>query len=271
MPGQILGDRYEVEQQLGKKSGRWTLLARDLQTKTPVILKLIALDAEVLSSDLTLFQREAEVLKTLNYPATPRYLDYFEIELPKDGKAFVLVQTYIEGTSLQQYLEQGIRLTEAEAKQIAQAVLKILIDLHQHQPPIVHRDIKPGNILLASPPQPIGDRIALVDFGSIKSLSPYEETTVSLTGTDGFMPPEQMGRRAVRASDLYSLGVTLITAMTGIDPVELPRRGLRIDMAQVLDCQSALMQWLQKITEPELSDRFASAEAALNALEQTVR
>lgn len=268
MPGQILGDRYEVEQELGKQAGRWTLLAQDLQTQTPVVLKLIALDAEVLSSDLTLLQREAEVLKTLNHPATPRYLDYFEIELPKDGKAFVLVQSYVEGTSLLQYLQQGIRLTEAEARELGRAVLEILRDLHQHEPPIIHRDIKPGNILLTSPPQTMIDRVSLVDFGSIKSLSPYDETTVSMVGTDGYMPPEQMGRRAVRASDLYSLGVTLITAMTSIDPVELPRDGLRIDVAQVLDCQPGFMEWLRRITAPELIDRFRSAEAALTALQQ---
>lgn len=268
MPGQILGDRYEVKQQLGKKSGRRTLLADDLQTGTLVILKLISLDAEVLSSDSTLLQREAEVLKTLNHPATPRYLSYFDIDLPKEDKAFVLVQSYVEGTSLQQYLEQGIRLTEAEARQVSNAILEILCDLHDRQPPIVHRDIKPGNIVLASPPNSITDRVALVDFGSIKSLSPYQETTVSMVGTDGYMPPEQMGRRAVRASDLYSLGVTLVTGMTGVDPIELPRQGLQIDIENALNCEPAFIQWLQRATEPELSDRFPSAQAALDALRQ---
>lgn len=266
MPDQILGDRYEVEQQLGEKSGRRTLLAQDLQTQTPVILKLIVRDAEVLSSDLTLFQHEIEVLKTLNHPATSHYFGSFEIELPEEGKAFVLVRSYVEGTSLFQYLQQGIRQTEAEAQQLGKAVLEILCDLHQHQPPIIHRGINPGNILLASPPQTMIDRVSLVDFGLIKSLSPYDETTASMVGTDGYTPPEQMGRRAVQASDLYSLGITLITAMTSIDPVELPRNGMRIDIAKVLSGHPKFLEWLQNMTAPELSDRFPAAEAALAAL-----
>jgi eukaryotic-like serine/threonine-protein kinase len=270
MPGQVLGDRYEVEQQLGRKAGRWTLLARDLVTEAPVILKVLFIDSELQARDLKLFIREIETLKTLNYPSTPQYLDYFEIELPKTGRALVLIQTYLEGTSLEQLLQQGKRLSEAEAIQVAQAVLKILNDLHQHQPPIIHRDIKPSNILWDHDHEPKDGTVKLVDFGSVKSLQLMATTSFTLVGTQGYAPPEQQGGRAMKASDLYSLGATLITAISGLEPDHLPHRGLRIDFEQVLNLSPGLTQWLKQLTQPDLDRRFTSAQAALDALDQAI-
>ncbi len=267
MPGQILGDRYEVEKQLGKQSGRWTLLARDLVTQDPVILKILCIDDEIKADDLKLFQREIETLQTLDHPATPRYLGYFEIDLPKSGKAMALIQSYMEGRSLQAYLENGRVFNELEVRQIAEAVLDILIYLHHHEPAIIHRDIKPSNILLDGiPEQPTAGQIYLIDFGSVRLSIPSEFTTVAVIGSEGYMPPEQVGRRAVRASDLYSLGVTLITAFSGIPAAQLPKQNSCINVQQIMACRPAFCQWLQKMTEPELKDRFATAEAALEAL-----
>jgi eukaryotic-like serine/threonine-protein kinase len=270
MPGQVLGDRYEVEQQLGRKAGRWTLLARDLVTEAPVILKVLFIDSELQARDLKLFIREIETLKTLNYPSTPQYLDYFEIELPKTGRALVLIQTYVEGTSLEHLLQQGKRLSEAEAIQVAQAVLKILNDLHQHQPPIIHRDIKPSNILWDHDHESKDQVVKLVDFGSVKSLQPMATTSFTLVGTEGYAPPEQQGGRAMKASDLYSLGATLITAISGLEPDNLPHRGLRIDFEQVLNLSPEFTQWLKQLTQPDLDRRFTSAQAASEALDQAI-
>lgn len=268
MPGQILGDRYEVEQQLGKKSGRWTLLARDLTTQDPVILKILCIDDEVLADDLKLFQREVETLQTLDYPATPKYLGYFEIELPKSGKALALIQSYMEGTSLQAYLEQGRIFDQPEARQIAASGLHILTYLHEHQPAIVHRDIKPSNILLTgTATNPTAGQICLIDFGSVRLSVPSEFTTMTLVGTDGYMPPEQIGRRAVKASDLYSLGITLLAALSGLPPTRMPRQdGIRIDVERAITCSPGFTEWLKQMTEPELHKRFGSAQAALTAL-----
>lgn len=266
MPGQILGDRYEIEKQLGKKAGRWTLLARDLVTETPVILKLLFIDDETQQDDVKLFKREIDALQTLSHPATPQYLGYFEIDLPLDGRALALIQTYIPGKSLERHINEGYRLTEAEAKQIAKTTLEILSYLHEHNPPIVHRDIKPSNLVLAEQADDITSRVCLVDFGSVKSFSSGDMTTFTLVGTDGYRPPEQLGRRAVRASDLYSLGVTLMTGITGIDASALPRRRLRIDVDEVLNLSPNFTNWFKTITEPELDRRFKTAQEAFNAL-----
>ncbi len=273
MPGQILGDFYEVEKQLGKKMGRWTLLARDLRTEAPVILKLLFIDDETTLDELKLFKREVDALQTLTHPATPNYLGYFEIDLPKDGKALALIQTYIEGISLQQILQQKRRLKDGQAKQVATSVLDILCYLHNRQPPIVHRDIKPSNILLAAS-ESNDFKVYLIDFGSVKSFSSASEyTSFTLVGTEEYMPPEQLGRRAVKASDLYSLGATLITAITGVEPVKLPRRGIQIDVEQIMNNQlisiePSFVQWLKRMTEPELDRRFGSAQDALVELLQ---
>ncbi|MCU0523452.1 MAG: serine/threonine protein kinase [Elainella sp. Prado103] len=269
MPGQLLGDRYEVEKQLGKQSGRWTLLARDLVTQDPVILKVLCIDEEMLADDLMLFQREIETLQTLEHPDTPKYLGYFEIELPKAGKAIVLLQSYIAGQSLQTYLAEGRVFSEPEARQIAGAILPILTYLHNHQPAIIHRDIKPSNILLTgSPDQPTAGQICLIDFGSVRlsTTLPMDQTTTTIVGSDGYIPPEQIGRRAVNASDLYGLGVTLISSLTGLPATQLPRQGIQIDVRRSVDCSPAFTQWLCQMTDVELYRRFSTAEAALEAL-----
>ncbi|MBD2091262.1 serine/threonine protein kinase [Microcoleus sp. FACHB-1515] len=263
MPGQIFGDRYEVERTLGRKSGRWTLLARDLHTKEPVILKLLSIDSELKPRDLTLFEREVATLQSIDHPATPRYLGYFEMPL-FDGKAIALVQTFVEGKSLAESIAAGELLNESQAIDLAEAVLEILSYLHQHQPPIVHRDIKPSNILRTE-----AGSVKLVDFGTVRSLQPNEQRVSSFVGTEGYTSPEQNSGRATKASDLYGLGVTLIVAMTGIEPSQLPRHKMRIDFTPVLSLSPHFSQWLEQMIQPDLDRRFASVQAALAALKST--
>ena len=130
MNGQVLGAHYEVQQQLGKNAGRRTLLARDLKTNELVVVKLLSFGSDFEWEHLKLFEREAETLKAISHPAIPRYLNYFELDSP-NGKGFALVQTYVEGKSLSEQLKEGRSFSEAEVKQIAKALLEILIYLLQ--------------------------------------------------------------------------------------------------------------------------------------------
>ena len=147
MESQILGSRYEVQQQLSKKAGRQTLLARNLETKKLVVIKLLTFGSDFEWDDLKLFEREAETLKALSHPAIPQYLDYLELD-GKNGKEFAIVQTYIKAKSLEQHLKAGRTFSEAEIKKIATALLEILTYLQGRAPQVIHRDIKPSNILL---------------------------------------------------------------------------------------------------------------------------
>ncbi|MBI1242458.1 MAG: protein kinase [Nostoc sp. RI_552] len=268
MVSEILGDRYEIQQVLGKKSGRRTLLARDQTSGELVVIKLLSFDSDFEWDDLKLFEREAETLKSLSHPAIPRYLDYFAVNSPKI-KGFALLQTYIAARTLEQYLQTGRTFTETEVKQVATAVLEILIYLHGLHPPVIHRDIKPSNILLGERSAHSVGQVYLVDFGSVQTVLGTEGGTRTVVGTYGYMPPEQFGGRTVPASDLYSLGATLIYLVTGNHPADLPQKDFRIQFEQHCHLSPSLTRWLQWMTEPSLERRTSSAMAALKALNES--
>ncbi|MEH2445159.1 MAG: serine/threonine-protein kinase [Nostoc sp.] len=267
MIGEILGERYEVQQLLGKKAGRRTLLARDLQTQELVVIKLLSFGDDFEWDSLKLFEREAETLKSLSHPLIPQYLNYFEVNLPTI-KGFALVQTYIPAKTLEQYLQSGRTFTEPEVKQIAKALLEILIYLHGLYPPVIHRDIKPSNILLGERSGNSVGQVYLVDFGSVQTVLATESGTRTVVGTYGYMPPEQFGGRTVAASDLYSLGATLIYLMTGNHPADLPQKDFRIQFEQAANVSPSFTNWLKWMIEPSLEGRFSSAAGAIAALEK---
>jgi serine/threonine protein kinase len=266
MLGQILGGHYQIEQELGKKAGRRTYLARDLETENWVVIKLLVFNQEFAWQDLKLFEREAQTLHNLSHPSIPRYLNYFEVDLP-ELKGFALVQTYIEAKSLEEQLQAGRTFSEEEVKQIAKMLLEILMYLHQQKPPVIHRDIKPSNILLTSRSAHSIGQVYLIDFGSVQTLAAREDGTMTVVGTYGYMPPEQFGRRVVPASDLYSLGTTLIYLVTGVHPADLPQQDLRVQFEPFTHLSPALTQWLKQMVEPSLDRRFSSVQAALDGLE----
>lgn len=255
--GEILQQRYAIEQQLGKKAGRRTLLARDLETQELVIVKLLTFSSDFAWEDLKLFQREAETLKALEHPAIPRYIDYFELDW--DRKSYALVQSYVKGKSLAEHMVSQGKFTEKQVRNIAKELLEILIFLHQRQPPVIHRDIKPSNIILA-------DRPYLVDFGSVQTLASRAGKTITVVGTYGYMPPEQFGGYASPPSDLYSLGATLIALAAGIHPADLPQADMAIAFKEHVNLSPSLVKWLGKMTETSLDRRFSSAQQALASL-----
>ena len=266
MAGKILAERYEVQRQLGKQTGRQTLLARDLQTQELVAIKQLFLGGDFEWQDLKLFEREAETLKALDHPAIPRYLDYLEIDEP-DNKGFALVQTYVDGKTLEEHLTSGRTFSEIEVKELAKSLLEILIYLHEQNPPVIHRDIKPSNILLHSRSGHTVGQVYLVDFGSVQNQAAKFGGTITVVGTYGYMAPEQFGGRSVPASDLYGLGATLIYLVTGLHPTELSQQDLRIQFAdRVTQLNPNLIDWLEWMTEPSLEKRLSSAGEAWRAL-----
>jgi serine/threonine protein kinase len=265
MIGHVLADRYEIHEQLGKKAGRQTLLAWDRQAKSLVVVKLVSFGQELIWDDLKLFEREAETLRTLSHPAIPQYLDFFETILPQ-GQSLALVQSYVEGASLEAHVKAGRTFSELDVKQLATSLLEILIYLHGRQPSVIHRDIKPSNILLRNRSgNSVGD-VYLVDFGSVQTLAATEGGTITIVGTYGYMPPEQFGGRISPASDLYSLGATLIYVATGRHPADIPQKQLKLQFESLTTLSFELKQWLARLVEPGLDERFATAEAALQKL-----
>ena len=177
-----------------------------------------------------------------------------------------MVQTYVPGKSFQQIIDRGRTFTEPEVKQMGVILLKILSHLHSQNPPILHRDLKPSSIVLGSDKRP-----HLVDFGSVKMLKSMESVNFTMVGTYGYMPPEQFSGRTVLASDLYSLGMTLIAMLTGKSPTELPRQKGYYDLSSSGDLSPSFVTWLHSITETNLTRRVKSVEEALRMLKGTDR
>jgi serine/threonine protein kinase len=262
---QVLLERYQLQQSLEYNAGRQTWLAQDCSTipSHPVIIKLLAFSPQMQWDELKLFEREAQVLKTLNHPRIPKYRDYFSLDRNQgEGLCwFALVQDYIPGRSLQQLLNEGIHFTEQQVRSLATQVLEILIYLHGLNPPVLHRDIKPSNLIWAE-----DEQVYLVDFGAVQDPTAVEGTTFTVVGTAGYAPLEQFYGKAVPASDLYALGASLVHLLTGMAPIDLPQQNLRIQFRHCLGFSSSFLHWIEKLIEPDLELRFSSAFQALEAL-----
>lgn len=255
--------RYRLQGLLGKQARRRTYVALDQNSQQKIVVKCLLFGADFHWQTFKLFEREAETLKTLSHPAIPRYLDFFEIDTAS-GKGFAIVQTYIEAPSLQALVTSGKRFSEANLKYIAQSLLTTLHYLHSAQPAVIHRDIKPSNILLALRADGALGNVYLVDFGAVQTTK--TDGTMTVVGTYGYMPPEQFGGRAHPASDLYSLGTTLIYLATGEHPTELLQDNLQIEFEHLISLSPSFTQWLKQLTYVERSRRTTTAALALSQL-----
>ncbi len=257
--GEIIGDRYQIIMPLGQGGSATTYASNDLWQGQRVAIKVLSLRQLSEWKSLDLFEREAKTLKNLNHPQIPKYLDYFTIDTEEDRR-FYLVQELAEGESLDQAVRYGWRVTEAEVRAIAKQMLDILNYLHRLNPPVIHRDIKPHNIIRTP-----DNRIYLVDFGAVQAL--YNHTFAkTFVGTLGYMPPEQFRGEACFASDLYALGATLLFLLTHRNPADLPQKRLKIDFRDRIATSEHFKDWLEKMLEPAVEDRFQSAQSALQAL-----
>ena len=260
--GQILHNRYQLQQPLGHTGDRQVWLSTDLKSQPPqsVVVKLLAFHAQMQWDEFKLFEQEIAILQSLNHPQIPRYQDSFAIEPAAGVSWFALVESFIPGRSLAQGLEQGQHWTAEQLCAIATQVLMILIDLHERKPPLLHRDIKPSNLILG------GDhRIYLIDFDAVQEQHGLGATS-TVVGTSGYAPPEQFFGQAVPESDLYALGATLIHLLTGTAPADLPQQALQIQFRDGVSVPDALAAWIEQLTEPDPADRFPTARQALAAL-----
>ncbi|WP_019503358.1 serine/threonine-protein kinase [Pleurocapsa sp. PCC 7319] len=261
---EIIVNRYQIVTTLGQGGMGTTYAAVDLQSSQRVAIKVVSLRQVQDWKILELFEREAKVLANLNHPYIPDYLDYFELDTNED-KRFYLVQELVEGKSVAESFEQGWQATENEARNIAAQVLLILGYLHSLIPPVIHRDIKPQNIIRRE-----DGKVYLVDFGAVQDV--YRNTvSVSNTfvGSLGYMSLEQLRGNVVPASDLYSLGCSLIFLITGKSPTDLPEKRMKINFRSQANVSDDFADWLDRLIEPSLERRFPSAEDALSQLRKS--
>ena len=258
---QIINNKYRILNILGAGSIGVTYAAENLETQQKVAIKVLSLERIKNWKALELFEREAKILQQLNHPAIPSYLDYFQIDA-NNNRAFYLVQELAFGKPLSELIETGWRPQEAEVKDLAKQLLEVLIYLQQLNPAIIHRDIKPQNIIRQA-----DGKIFLVDFGAVQNTYHHTVTGGStVVGTFGYMAPEQFRGQANITSDLYGLGTTLLFLLTRKDPSELPQKNLKIKFRDRLCLPQDFTDWLDKMLAPAFEDRFESASEALAVL-----
>jgi len=248
----LIHGHYRYVRSLGEGSQGSTCLAIDERSGREVALKRIEIRSAKEWKCIELFERECRVLQAINHPSVPRYIEHFS----EDG-AIVLVMERIVGESLQQIRMRGERMSEAQAWRLLHSVGEILDALHGMHPPVIHRDIKPHNLVMRP-----DSSVALVDFGAVRDAIRVRDGS-TVAGTFGYMAPEQFQGRAFAQSDVYSLGATIVALMTGLEPEQMPHRGLRIDVASHLNVSPPLKAVLERMLEPDPDRRPKSVHDAM--------
>jgi serine/threonine-protein kinase len=267
----LLNNRYQVIQVLGAGGFGETFLAEDTympSRRRCVIkqLKPISNDPQTYQMIQQRFEREAATLEYLGEHSSqiPRLYAYF-----LENGQFYLVQEWIQGQTLRDLLETKGQQSESIVRQIVLSLLSVLDYVHSKG--IIHRDIKPDNIILRA----VDQKPVLIDFGAVKETirsvvgSPGNPTRSMVIGTPGYMPSEQAVGRPVYGTDIYSLGLTAIYLLTGKHPEELPthpQSGEILWQQYASHISPDLSRVLTQAIKPQASDRFTTANKMLYAL-----
>lgn len=262
--GSTLMNRYAIEEVIGIGGMGAVYRARDMHF--PNAVKLVAVKEMIIQTRDPLvrktivqnFEREANILVTLEHPCIPRIFDYFSL-----NERSYLVLELIQGRDLEELLSQTPNpLPEEQVVQWAIELCDVLNYLHNHKPePIIFRDMKPSNIMINQ-----NNHVVLIDFGIAKSFKGGQKGT--MIGTEGYSPPEQYRGEATLQADIYALGATLHHALTRKDPrLEPPftfgdRPIRKINPVVSVEMETIVNTALQY----NPADRFPSAEAMKDAL-----
>ncbi|MCF2147701.1 serine/threonine protein kinase [Desmonostoc muscorum LEGE 12446] len=268
----LLRGRYRLVKRIGKGGFCKTFLAVDegLFPQTPCVVQELSAEGETSKS----FEQKAQRLEELGkHPQIPALLSYFQQE-----QHFYLVQEFIAGRNLAQAVEEEGAFNETQVWHILEDLLPVLQFISDRH--IIHRNIKPENIICRTPPYPKGEpNLVIVDFSAAKIVTEIDWLTVENSiGSPEYAAPEQTKGKAVFASDLYSLGVTCIYLLTQISPFDLfdisnncwvwrdyltTKAG---DIWQQDTKHLRLTKILDKLLQNVASQRFQSADEVMQAM-----
>jgi eukaryotic-like serine/threonine-protein kinase len=210
-------DRYVIEGLLGIGGFGAVYLVRNKQNKDELFALKEVIDPNKLDHERFIF--ESEVLKRLHHRALPRVYRVFENE---KLKRVYMLMNYVPGRNLEDLLKE--QPDSCFSFPLALAIMTPIVDgliyLHQQQPPIVHRDIKPANIIVSTR----GEEAVLVDFGIAKEYVAEKTTTIIRHGSPGYAALEQYGTGTTPRTDIYALGATFYTLLTGTVPPDAIKR-----------------------------------------------
>ena len=274
MSDELIGGRYQVVDCLRTTVFCETYIARDTQlpgNPRCIVKKLQPQSNEkfILETARRLFDNEAKVLYKLgNHPQIPRLLAHLEVD-----EQFYLVQEFIEGKDLSQgEMMPGNCWNEAKVISFLREVLEILAFVHQRK--VIHRDLKPSNLIR----RVTDGKIVLIDFGAVKEITNITLTegqgnllTVAI-GTPGYMPSEQQRGDPRLSSDIYALGMTVIQALTGFHPDQLPRDPQTgeicwRDRTRSHNTNAALANLIDQMVKNDFRERYSNVNEVLRDLE----
>lgn len=265
----ILHKRYVAIKKIGKGGFGTTYLAVDMGNKNGycVIKQLepATTNPDSYRTALELFNREAKTLAKLDHPQIPKLLNYFE-----KNQQFYLIQDFILGKNLEQEVKKGHIYPESSAKNFLRSMLPVLKYIHSKK--VIHRDIKPGNILKEKETK----KLYLIDFGAVKeqvntqlmNQNPESAFTKISVGTMGFAPPEQLAMRPVYSSDIYALAATCIYLLTGKAPKDLcDNMTGELQWQKHTAVSATFAKVLNKMLELDVRKRFPTADDVIKALD----
>jgi eukaryotic-like serine/threonine-protein kinase len=265
--GTVLHGRYKVESVLGLGGMGAVYKVRDLHftqaTKYCALKEMIGKFTDPMDqrTRLSNFEREANILASLNHPAIPDVSDYFA----EHGRAYLVIE-YIDGRDLEKLLKntQGM-FEEQSVGSWALQLCDVLHYLHSQRPPIVFRDLKPSNVMLTA-----SNRIFLIDFGIAKVLQQGKIGT--MVGTEGYSPPEQYRGISDARSDIYSLGAMMHHLLTRSDPREQTPFTFPQRMPSALNpkVSSAMEAVVMRCVEYEPDQRYQDVLELRVALEEAL-
>jgi serine/threonine protein kinase len=232
-------------------------MARDLRLHSrPCVVKKLRDDfyrEEDKQKAVAFFEREAGVLSRLQHPNIVHILDYFE-----ENYDYFLVMEYVEGRDLHNILhERGEPFSEELVLDWSRQICEVLEYLHDHDPPVIYRDLKPSNIMLD-----VKGRVKLVDFGIARPIEEGVDNTHVVSA--GFSPPEQYWGAADSRSDIYALGTTMFFLLTGQEPVALHPSSPRAENPAVSEFTDEIVK---RATIQDANLRYQSAQEMHKALD----
>ena len=266
MIGQLLSERYKVLKYLGGGMSS-VYLAEDIILNRDVVVKMIKVDVHNKDKSRQRFQREVESTIQLSHPNIVNVLDVDETD-----EYQLLVTEMVDGPTLKQYIEDNHEISIDEAVELSVQILKGIE--HAHERGIIHRDIKPQNILLDNE-----KKVRITDFGIAKALSETRMTeTNQVMGSVQYISPEQAkGQNTDERTDIYSFGIVLFELLTGRvpfsgeTPVSVALKQISEDLPDIdgfREIPQGLKNILFRCTEKNPEDRYRYVETVLEDLKK---
>ncbi|HLZ56361.1 MAG TPA: bifunctional serine/threonine protein kinase/MFS transporter [Ktedonosporobacter sp.] len=256
----LLHKRYVIQRIIGQGGMGAVYMAKDIKRHGTICavkeMSLSMIPPNEQTQAIENFKIEAKILWGLNHPNLPAFTGFFS-----ENQRYFMVMEYIDGSTLEDLLDRNqAPFTERRVLGWARQLCDVLEYLHSQNPPIIFRDMKPGNVMLTRT-----GHIKLIDFGIARFFRPTGYHDTQLLGTPGFAPPEQYGKSQTdERSDIYSLAMTLFQLLTNT----LSESGFGLRDVRSINPQISpvVARALEKATALQSEDRYQSVAEFRSAL-----